>query len=50
MKKRRYEAEEEYRKANKKVQKALKTAKEDWIDTQCNEIETCLQAKTIARI
>ncbi|MEW8547237.1 MAG: hypothetical protein AB2693_27315 [Candidatus Thiodiazotropha sp.] len=42
--KRQFDAEgaKEYRKANKRVQKALKTAKEDWIDTQCKEIETCL--------
>ena len=32
----------EYRKANEKVQKALKKAKEDWIDTQCMEINACL--------
>ena len=37
LKKRRYEEEgaKEYRKANKRVQKALKKAREDWIDTQC---------------
>ncbi|MEW8547087.1 MAG: hypothetical protein AB2693_26530 [Candidatus Thiodiazotropha sp.] len=42
--KRQYEAEraKEYRKANKRVRKAVKTAKEDWIDTQCKEIKNCL--------
>ena len=44
LKKRKYEeeGEKECRKANKKVQKALKKAKEDWIDTQCKEIDACL--------
>ena len=44
LKKRRYEEEraKEYRKANKRVQKALKKVKEDWIDTQCKEINACL--------
>ena len=44
LKKRRYEEEgaKEYRKANKRVQKALKKAKEDWIDNQCKEIYACL--------
>ena len=44
MKKKRYEAEgaNEYREANRRIQKAVKKAKEDWIDTQCKEIETCL--------
>ena len=32
----------EYRKANKRVQKALMNAKEDWIDNQCTEIDVCL--------
>ena len=32
----------EYRKANKKVQKAMKKAKEDWLDNQCKEIYACL--------
>ena len=37
LKKRRYEEEKAkaYRKANRRDQKALKKAKEDWIDTQC---------------
>ena len=34
--------EERYRKANKRVQKALKKAKEGWIDTQCKVIDACL--------
>ena len=40
----RYEAEgaKQYREANKKIQKAVKKQKKDWIDTQCEEIETCL--------
>ena len=47
MKKKRYEAEgaKEYREANRRVQKAVKKAKKDWIGaqcTQCKEIETCL--------
>ena len=44
LKKKRYEAEgaKEYREANKRVQKAVKKAKEDWIGAQCEEIETCL--------
>ena len=44
LKKKRYEAEgaKEYREANKTIQKAVKKAKEDWIGTQCEEIETCL--------
>ena len=44
LKKGRYEEEgaTEYRKANKRVQKALKKAKEDWIDNQCKEIDACL--------
>ena len=27
---------------NKKIQKAVKKAKEDWIDVECEVIETCL--------
>ena len=43
LKKKRYEAEgaNEYRKANRSIQKAVKKAKEDWIGAQCEEIETC---------
>ena len=44
LKKKRYEAEgaKEYREANRRIQKAVKKAKEDWIGAQCEEIETCL--------
>ena len=51
LKKKRYEAEgaKEYREANRRVQKAVKKAKEDWIGAQCEEIETCLNKKTTAR-
>ena len=44
LKKKRYEAEgaKEYKEANRRVQKAVKKAKEDWIGAQCEEIETCL--------
>ena len=50
LKKERYEAEgaKEYREANRRIQKAVKKAKEDWIGAQCKEIETCLN-KTTAR-
>ena len=34
------EGEKEYREANKRIQKAVKRAKKDWIDTQCEEIKT----------
>ena len=52
LKKKRYEAEEakENREANKRIQKTVKNAKGDWIDAQCEEIETCLSVrKTTAR-
>ena len=44
LKKKRYEAEgaKEYWEANRRIQKAVKKAKEDWIGAQCKEIETCL--------
>ena len=44
LKKKRYEAEgaNEYREANRRIQKAVKKAKEDWIGAQCEEITTCL--------
>ena len=50
LKKKRYEAEgeKEYREANRRIQEAVKKAKEDWIGAQCEEIETCLN-KTTAR-
>ena len=45
LKKKRYEAEaigaKEYREVNRRIQKAVKKAKEDWIGAQCEEIETC---------
>ena len=42
--KKRYETEgaKEYREANRRIQKAVKKAKEDWIGAQCEDIETCL--------
>ena len=48
--KKRYEAEgaKEYREADRRIQKAVKKAKEDWIGAQCEEIETYLN-KTTAR-
>ena len=36
------EGAKEYRTASKRVQKVLKKAKEDLIDTQCKEIDACL--------
>ena len=50
-KKKRYEAEgaKEYREANKRIQKAVKKAKEDWIGAQCEEIETCLNKRNSKR-
>ena len=44
LKKKRYEADgaKEYREANRRIQKGVKKAKEDWIGAQCEEIETCL--------
>ena len=49
--KKRYEAEgaKEYKEANKRIQKALKKAKEDWIGAQCEEIETCLNRNNSKR-
>ena len=48
LKKKRYEAEgaKEYRETNKRIQKAVKTAKENWIGAQCRESETCLNKIT----
>ena len=42
--KKRSEAEgaKEYREINKRIQKAVMKAKEDWIGAQCEEIKTCL--------
>ena len=44
LKKKWYEVEgaKEYRKANKRIPKTVKKAKEGWKGTQCEEIETCL--------
>ena len=51
LKKKRYEAEgaNEYREANRRIQKAVKKAKEDWIGAQCEEIETCLNKNNSKR-
>ena len=51
LKKERYEAEgaKEYREANRRIQKAVKKAKEDWIGAQCEEIETCLNKNNSKR-
>ena len=50
-KKRRYKAEgaNVYRKANKRIQKAMKKAKEDWIGVPCEDIETCLNKNNSKR-
>ena len=34
---------------NKRIQAAVKKAKEDWIDAQCEEIETCLNKNNSKR-
>ena len=46
-----YEAEgaKEYREANRRIQKAVKKAKEDWIGAHCEEIETCLNKNNSKR-
>ena len=51
LKKKRYEAEgaKEYREANRRIQKAVKKAKEGWIGAQCEEIETCLNKNNSKR-
>ena len=51
MKKKRYDADgaKEYRKENRRIQKALKEAKEDWRGAQCEEIETCLNKNNSKR-
>ena len=51
MKKKRYKAEggKEYREANKRIQVAVKRANEDWIGTQCKEIETGLNKNNSKR-
>ena len=50
-KKKRYEAEgaKEYKEANRRIQKAVKKANEDWISAQCEEIETCLNKNNSKR-
>ena len=53
LKKKRYEAEGAkeymYREANRRIQKAVKKAKEAWIGAQCEEIETCLNKNNSKR-
>ena len=51
LKKERYEAERanEYRETNKRIQKAVKKAKEDWIGAQCEETGTCLNKNNSKR-
>ena len=51
LKKKRYEAEraKEYREANRRIHKAVKKAKEDWIGAQSEEIETCLNKNNSKR-
>ena len=51
LKKKRYEAEgaTEYRETNRRIQKAMKKAKSNWIGAQCEEIETCLNKNNSKR-
>ena len=51
LKKKQYEAEgaKEYREANRRILKAVKKAKEDWISSQCEEIKTCLNKNNSKR-
>ena len=51
LQKKRYEAEgaNKYSKANRRFQKTVKKAKEDWIGAQCKEIETCLNINNSTR-
>ena len=51
LKTKRYEAEgaKEYREANRRINKAVMKAKEDWIGAQCKEIETCLNKNNSKR-
>ena len=46
-----YEAEgaKEYREANRRIEKAVKKAKKDWIGAQCEEIETYLNKNNSKR-
>ena len=39
------EGAKQNRAANKRIQKAVRKAKKDWIGAQCEEIETCLNKK-----
>ena len=50
LKEKRYEAEgaKEYSEANRRIQKAVKKAK-NWIGAQCEEIETCLNKNNSKR-
>ena len=41
--------EQKYREANRRIQKAVKKANEDWIGAQCEEIETCLNKNNSKR-
>ena len=41
--------QKEYREANRRIQKAAKKAKEDWIGAQCEEIENCLNKNSSKR-
>ena len=51
LKKKRYEAEgsNKYGEANRRIQKAVKKVKEDWIDAQCEDIETFLNKNNSKR-
>ena len=51
LKKKRYEAQgaKEYRETNRRIQKAVKKAKEEWMGAQCEEIETCLNKNNSKR-
>ena len=43
------EGAKEYGEANRRIQKAVKKAKEGWIGAQCKEIETCLNKNNSKR-
>ena len=50
LKKKQYEAgANEYREANRRIQKAVKKAKENWIGAQCEEVETYLNKNNSKR-
>ena len=42
-------SKKEYSEANRRIQKAVKKAKENWIGAQCEEIETCLNKNNSKR-